>query len=153
MNKLHILIQTEHKTETVLVVFRTMTSGLVLEAVQTEAGEPVAICSHLVGSFFPEEHALRCAITSLVQRGGVLDTLDRVLLSPAAYQKWQRKAQEQLEAWQRNRTPFPQMDEEMAQLLPKGRLRIYCKIQGHPDLDLVLRAGEWSWSSGLPAVH
>ena len=153
MPYLTITFPTEQHLRTVQLQLEASHDGVILTAIEPQDGIPAPECAHLVGSFFPEEDAVVSAVISLIERNGVLDTLDRVLLTTDVYKRWHQAAGKLTQAWAARRLATPEIGDEMAQILPQGKLRLFCEIKGQPSLELVLERSEWQWASQSARAH
>lgn len=117
--------------------------GVRLLRLTPDAG-PVPEWTDLSGRAFPDRPSLRRAIVArmraLVRREPQATTLDRVLLSRAAYDAWMRVAAE---------TQIPdgidpdEIPDEQAQEMPDGSLRIFVSLPGR-DVELIVAPGDWA---------
>ena len=105
--------------------------------------------SHLVGSYFPDLESLQRSAQNLLLSNGVLETLDRILLTEKAYLLWQKICTDKIQQLKKLRISTEAIGYEMAQPLDAGRLRIWCEVKGTSNVELILEHDSWSWAQGL----
>lgn len=118
--------------------------GVTLLRVTPDTG-PVPEWADLTGHPFPDVNALRRAIVSRMRAMAKGEpqrtTLDRVLLSPRAYQAWM----DLVGATDLAGVDPESVPDETAQPLPDGKLRIEAALPGRAPIRLDVPADEWRW--------
>lgn len=121
--------------------------GLVrLHAVLPHEGE-LPDCSDLAGSLHLDAAGVRRAVLARL-RSPRRDTLDRVLLTPAAVRAWERHAKAAA-ALLPPLTPeqVAALPDEQAQAQEDGRLLVWVDTP-HGPVSMLVEPGDWAWAPG-----
>lgn len=101
--------------------------------------------AHLVGQLFIDLKSLRLAILAAM-KGNVGDTLDRVLLSPAAYAAWYKTVDDNAAAIKKvEAADGAQIPDERAREISGKRLLIWVDLPTGEKICLILPQKEWAW--------
>lgn len=142
------LIHSPDRTTAVIAHWENTPNGLRLIRLTKKTG-PVPDHQHLLGAGrFTDLDALKRAVLAAMA-GPVGDTLDRVLLTQAAYQRWMETARAAVATL---KTPLDgnAIPDERASALPDGRLRIWVDMPNGQTIKLDLAPHEWAWRDGPP---
>lgn len=120
--------------------------GLILQKAVGHNGYQADV-SHLIGARFPEFAALKLALLASM-KAAVGDTLDRVLLSEAAYRSWINMVRSKAIALQRAGYDCSQIPDEQARPTKEGGLLIWVNIPGQERLSMLIPKDQWSWRQG-----
>ena len=126
------------RSRAVLAEIEYTPDGPILRAVHGHTG-PIPKHEHLL-KLFPNISALRQEVfTALRSPAG--DTLDRVLLSRAAYEAWlDAVATTDLAGIDPVSVP-----DEQARPISNGRLKIWVTLPDGREVSLILQPSEWAW--------
>jgi hypothetical protein len=143
------LIRSKEQPVAVIAHWEDLANGIRLRRLTEQRG-PLPDHAHLMDpkAYFPDLDALKRAILAALH-GPVGDTLDHVLLTPTAYQRWIQTIQQTLQA---TKTPInpDHIPNERAKALPDGRLKIWVDLPTGRTLKLLLPASDWAWRNGPP---
>lgn len=141
------LIHSPDRTTAVIAHWEDTPHGLRLIRLTGKSGT-MPDHQHLLGGAgrFPDLDALKRAVLATMA-GPVGDTLDRVLLTQTAYQRWMETARNAVATL---KTPLNgnAIPDERARALPDGRLRIWVNLPNGQTIKLDLAPGEWAWRDG-----
>ena len=107
---------------------------------------PLPDIGHLTGPgvVFPDLDTLRRAVTAAM-KGPTGDTLDRVMLSRSAYDRWNALAAEAVKTLP-VATDLAAIPDERARAITGGRLLIWVDLPGGKKIQLTLEKEEWAWA-------
>lgn len=112
---------------------------------------PLPDVGHLVGAQFRDLAGLRLALIAAM-KGPVGDTLDRVLITRAAYDRVAGLLRE-IAARLPAGTDPDTIPDERARPISGGRLLVWVDLPTGERASVILEKGEWGWRPGDGAPH
>lgn len=120
------------------------TGDIRLVRVSPDTG-PVPDVAHLVGQLFIGLASLRLAVLAAM-KGNVGDTLDRVLLSPAAYAAWNKTVAANAAAIKKvEAADVARIPDERAREISGKRLLIWVDLPTGEKISLIIPPEQWAW--------